>query len=88
MSERGLHIVEGEEHVSFKYSQKACQLLIEKGSPNSVFTLYFLTLRWNLISHSGANESISLWENDHLKICIPKQKFDQIGLNKEEARHI
>ena len=29
-----------------------------------------------------------IWSNDHLKIYFPKHKSDQIGLNKEEARHI
>ena len=28
------------------------------------------------------------WENDRLKIYFPKHKSDQIGLDKEEARHI
>ena len=92
MSERGLHDVEGKEHMSFKCNQKICQLLIEEGSPHSVFSLYFFTMQWNLISHSEATESISLsqmiWENDHLKIYFPKHKSDQIGLNKEEVRHI
>ena len=29
-----------------------------------------------------------IWENDHLKICFPKHKSNQIGLNKEEAKRI
>ena len=37
MSERGLRVVEGKEHMSFKYYQKKCQLLIEEGSPDLVF---------------------------------------------------
>ena len=44
------------------------------------------------MSHSEATESISIaqmmWENDQLKICFPKHKSDQIGLNKEETQHI
>ena len=28
------------------------------------------------------------WEIDHLKIYFPKHKSDQIGLNKDEARHV
>ena len=28
------------------------------------------------------------WENGHLKICFPKHKPDQIGLYKDEARHV
>lgn len=29
-----------------------------------------------------------IWSNDHLNIYFPKHKYDKIGLNKEEARHI
>ena len=28
------------------------------------------------------------WENNYLKIYFPKHKSDQIGLNKDEARHV
>ena len=49
-------------------------------------------MQWNLISRPEATESILFsqlkWENDHLKVYFPKHKSDQIGLNKEEARHI
>ena len=37
ISERGLGVVEGKEHMSFKCYQKICQLLIEEGSPDLVF---------------------------------------------------
>ena len=67
--------------------QKICQLLIEEGSPDSVFALRFLTIQWNLISRSEATESISfsqmVWENDHSKTHFSKHKSDQIGLNNE-----
>ena len=92
MSEKGLRVIEGKEHMSFKCYQQTCQLFIEDGSPDSVFALCFLTMQWNLISRSEATESIffsqMIWSNDHLKIYFPKHKSDQIGLNKEEARHI
>ena len=72
MSERGLRVVEGKEHMPFKCYQKTCQLLIEEDSPDSVFALCFLTMQWNLISYSEATESISFSqmkrENDHVKI--------------------
>ena len=78
--------------MSFKCYQQTCQLLIKDGSPDSVFVLCFLTLQWNLISRSETTELIFFeqmkWENDHLKIYIPEHKSDQIGLNKNEARHI
>ena len=49
-------------------------------------------MQWNLLSHSEATESISfsqmIREYDHLNTYFSKQKSDQIGLNKEEARHI
>ena len=81
MSERGLHVIEGIEHMSFKCCQKVCQLLIEECSPDSVFALCFLTIQWNLISCSKDTESISFsqitWENNHLKIYFPKHKPDQ-----------
>ena len=87
MSERGLSVVEGKEHMLFKYYQKLCQLLIEEGSPDSVFALCFLTKQWNLIFRFEATESISvsqmIWENDHLKTHFPKHKSDQIGLYNE-----
>ena len=92
MAEKGLSVIEGKAHLSFKCYQKTCDLLIEDGSPDAVFALCFLTMLWNLISCSEATESISfsqlIWENDHLKIYISKYKSDQIGLNKEEARHV
>ena len=49
-------------------------------------------MQWNLICRSEATENISFnqiaWENDHMKVFFPKHKSDQIGLNKDEARHI
>ena len=78
MSERGLLVVEGKEHMSFEYYQKICQLLIEEGSPDSVFASYFLTIQWNLTSCSEATEVISfgqmIWGNDHLKMYFLKHK--------------
>ena len=92
MTERRLRVIEGKGHKSFKCYQKACQLLIEEGSPDSVFALCFLTMQWNLISRSEATEIMSfsqiIWENDHLKINFSKHKSVQIVLNKEETRHI
>ena len=42
ISERGLRIVEGKDHMSLKCYQIKCQLLIEEGSPDSVFVLWFV----------------------------------------------
>ena len=92
LAETGERVMEGKEHMSFKCYQETCKLLIKDGLPDSVFALCFLTLQWNLISRSETTEIIFFeqmkWENDHLKIYIPKHKSDQIGLNKNEARHI
>ena len=41
MSEKGPCVAERKEHVSFECYQKTYQLLIEEGSPDSVFVLYF-----------------------------------------------
>ena len=57
MSERELCVVEGKEHMLFKYYQKACRLLIKEGSPDSVFASCFLTMQWNPLSCSEATES-------------------------------
>ena len=76
ISERGLCFIEGKEHISFKCYQKTCQLLMKEGPPVLCF-LYCDFLFSQMIR-----------ENDHLKIYFPKHKLDQIGLNKEEARHI
>ena len=55
------------------------------------FCFVFLNMQWNLISCSEDTENISFsqlkWENDHLKVYFSKHKSDQIGLNKDEARH-
>jgi len=80
MSEKGLCVIEGKEHMSFKCYQQTCQLFTEDGPPDSVFALCFLTMQWNLISRSEATESIffsqMIWSNDHLKIYLPKHKSD------------
>ena len=60
MSEKGLRVMEGKEHMSFKCYQKIYQLRTEDGCPDSVFALCFLTMQWNLISRSEATESIFL----------------------------
>ena len=54
MSEKGLRVIEGKEHMSFKRYQQTCQLFIEDGSIDSVFALCFLTMQWSLISRSEA----------------------------------
>ena len=91
-SKKGLRTVEGKEHMTFDVYKLTCQLLVEDGSPECIFCLCFLTLQWNLISRSEATESISFsqmtWESDHLKIYFARHKSDQIGLNKDEARHV
>ena len=91
-SKKGLRTVEGKEQMTFEVYKLTCQLLVEDGSPESIFCLCFLTLQWNLISRSEATESISFaqmtWENDHLKVYFARHKSDQIGLNKDEARHV
>ena len=78
--------------MSFQCYQKTCLLLIEGGSPDSIFALCFLTIQWNLILCSEATEKISFsqlkWENDHLKVYFANHKSDIIDLNKGEARHM
>ena len=92
ISVNGSCFIEGKEHMSFKCYQKTFKLLIEDGSTDSVFALYFLTLQWNPISRSEATKNIFFkqikWENDYCKIYFPKHKSDQIGLNQDEARHV
>ena len=41
MSEKGLCVIEGKEHMSFKCYQKTYQLLIDDGSTDSFFALSF-----------------------------------------------
>ena len=89
---KGLCVVEGKEQMSFQCYELTCKLFISDGTPESVFALCFLTLQWNLISRSEATENISFvqmrWDDDNLKIYFPRHKSDQIGLNKDEARHV
>ena len=92
MSENGQRVIKGKEHMSLKCYQQICKLLIQNGSPDSVFALCVFTMQWNLISKSGTDKNIFFqqvkWENYHLKIYFRKKKSDQIGLNKDEARHV
>ena len=91
-AKHGIKPVEGKEHMSFQCYRLTCQLLVEDGSAEAVSALAFLTLQWNLIARAETvgliNFSQLSWENDHLKIFFPKHKSDQIGLTKDEARHI
>ena len=90
--ELGLRTTEGKEAMSFATYELACELLIEEGSAESIFTLLWLTLQWNLIARSEAVEMISFnqmkWDSDHLKIYIAKHKSDPLGENKDEPRHV
>ena len=65
---------------------------MEEGTAESIFTLLWLTIQWNLIARSEAVEQISFdqmkWESDHLKVYIAKHKGDQLGENKDEPRHV
>ena len=49
-------------------------------------------MQWNLVSRSEATKNICFehlkWENGHLKIYFSKHKSNQIGLNKDEAKHV
>ena len=90
--EKGLSTTEGKEHMTFVCYKKICQLFIDDGQPESMFALCFLTMQWNLTCRSETTENIAFnqmsWENDHMKIFFPKHKSDQIGLNKDEPRHV
>ena len=78
--------------MTFQCYEKICELFIEDGTPESAFALCFMTLQWNLICRSETTEMIAFnqfsWQNDHLKLFFPKHKADQIGLDKDQARHI
>ena len=41
MQENNQSVIKGKEHMSFKYYQQTCELLIEDGSPDLVFVLCF-----------------------------------------------
>ena len=41
ISNNGQQVIEGKEYISFKCYQQTCKLLIEDGSPDSVFALCF-----------------------------------------------
>ena len=90
--ELGMSAVDGKENMTFDCFKLTCRLLIEDGSPESIFVLTYLTLQWNLISRSEATESIAFsqmrWDADHLKIYFPRHKSDPVGLTKEEPRHV
>ena len=91
-AKHGIKPAEGKDHMSFQCYRLTCQLLVEDGSAEAVSALAFLTLQWNLIARAETvgliNFSQLYWEDDHLKIFFPKHKSDQIGLTKDEARHI
>jgi len=84
---KGLRTVEGKGEMTFEVYKLTCHLLVEDGSPESIFCICFLTLQWNLPSRSEATESISFsqmtWESDHLKVYFLMRH----SLNKDEARH-
>ena len=90
--EKGIKVKEGKEPMSFKCYKLTCELLIADGSSEALFTLCWLTLQWNLMSRSEATEAISFeqlrYDNDTLKVDFSRMKNDQIGLNKDEARHV
>lgn len=90
--EKGIKVKEGKEPMSFKCYKLTCELLIADGSSEALFTLCWLTLQWNLMSRSEATEAISFeqlrYDNDTLKVYFPRMKNDQIGLSKDEARHV
>ena len=92
IAEKNLCVVKGKEPMSFQCYQKTCLRLFEDGSLDSIFALCFLKMQWNLLTRSEATENISFgqlkWEKEHLNVYFAKQNSDQIGLNKDEARHI
>ena len=91
-SDNGIQPTEGKEHMSWACFRLTCQLFIEDGSPASMFGLFFILMQWSLIARSESVEKISLdqltWVSDHLKVYYPKHKGDQIGLTKDEPRHV
>ena len=90
--DNGISVSEGKEHMSWSCYCLTCKLFIEDGSPSSLFGLFFLTLQWSLIARSESVEKIALdqlsYACDHMKVFFPKHKGDQIGLNKDEPRHV
>ena len=80
--EKGIKVKEGKEPMGFKCYKLTCELLIADGSSEALFTLYWLTLQWNLMSRSEATEAISFeqlrYDNDTLKVYFPRMKNDQI----------
>jgi len=44
-SKKKLRTMEGKEHIAFEVYKLTCQLLVEDGSPESIFCLCFLTLQ-------------------------------------------
>ena len=90
--DNGIQVSEGKEHMSWACYALTCKLFVEDGSPSALFGLIFLTLQWSLIARSESVEKISLdqlsYANDHFKGFFPKHKGDQIGLNKDEPRHV
>ena len=47
---KGSRMKEGKTQMTLAVYKPTCQLLVEDGSPESIFCLHFLTLQWNLIS--------------------------------------
>ena len=89
---KGLKTSEGKEAMTFACYKLTCELLIAEGTSESIFALCWLVMQWNLMSRSEATEAISFshmrWDNDTLKVFFPRHKSDQVGLNKDEARHV
>ena len=84
-------VIEGKEDTSFKCHQQTYKLLIDNGSPDSVFSLCFFNNAMESYFKIRSDRNIFFkqvkWENNHQKNYFPKHKSDQIGLIKDEAKH-
>ena len=78
--------------MSFSCYTLTGELLLDKGTSETIFLLCWITLQWNLISRSKATEKVCFqqirYKNDTLKVYFSRIKNYQIRLNNDEARHV
>ena len=79
---------EGKESMGFSCYRLECELLVMEGTSEAIF-LYWMTLKWNLMSRSEATEGVCFqqirYKNGTMTVNFHRLKNNPIGLNKDKA---
>ncbi len=78
--------------MGWKCYENMGRLFLEGDDPEYSFGHCFLTLEWNLMSHSenvvDCHAKNILWADDSLFFSFPKSKMDQMGKNADSVWHV